>query len=92
VIVQQREILHDFEDLLENLLESLTTMNSVLVMDYEEGSSHNFEFIFLFEKWNARFKLVAICAIGYIGIFVLLIQHDFQQYRVGSCVQISSVP
>lgn len=35
-VVQQREIIHDFEDPLENLLEPLTKLNFVLVMDYEE--------------------------------------------------------
>ena len=58
-IVQQREIFHDFEDPLENLLEPLTKLNFVFDMDYEEGSSQNFEFpfavlIFLFGEMECK--------------------------------------
>ena len=45
-IEQQREIPHDFENPLENLLEYSSKLNFVLVMDYEEGFSVKFEFPF----------------------------------------------
>ena len=45
-IDKQREIIHDFENPLENLLESSSELNFVLVMYYEEGFSGKFEFPF----------------------------------------------